>query len=40
MLQREIGERFGIAQTTVGKIHRRKAWAWLKEASVPPSRPG
>nr|DAQ80062.1 MAG TPA: endonuclease [Caudoviricetes sp.] len=40
MLQREIGERFGIAQTTVGKIHRRKAWAWLKEASVPPSLPG
>lgn len=33
LTQREIGERYGIAQTTVGRIHRRKAWSWLRGPS-------
>lgn len=27
--QRELGERFGVNQSTIGKIQRRFSWAWL-----------
>lgn len=31
MLHRDIAEMFGIHRMTVGKIARRKAWAWLED---------
>ncbi|PYE89592.1 hypothetical protein C7477_103100 [Phyllobacterium leguminum] len=30
MSQREIAEMFGVADGTVGDIHRRTNWAWLE----------
>lgn len=30
MLQREIAAKYGVCRETIGKIHRRKNWAWLK----------
>jgi len=30
MLQREIGEKFGISKSTIGNIHAGKIWGWLK----------
>ncbi len=30
MTQRAIGEMFGVDGETVGSIHRRETWAWLK----------
>jgi len=28
--QRELGERFGVSQGTIWRIHQRKIWAWLE----------